>query len=122
MAESFLVISNCQDSAWLQTLKSSFQPLGQLDITPDHGMLWQIQRQTYSLIIVDAPEVRRDVAQLVGELHQEQPSIPIVVVTTSPTWQRARQIFLAGATDYLRKTLDQEQFLETCCVILKKEP
>jgi DNA-binding NtrC family response regulator len=102
-------------AVWLQAVSDALRPLGELHIAPEGEAAKRIE--DYSLIVVDTPGMHGDVAGLVGELHKARPGVPIVVVTTSPTWQRARQIF-----DYIRKTLDQEHFLAICREILERLP
>lgn len=104
---------------WVTTLRDALLPLGQLDSTSESEILIYIQEKHYDLVIVDAAVIN-EVETLVASLHRQKPTIPIVVITTSPTWQRARRIFLAGATDYIQKSLDANKILVTFQAILAK--
>ena len=46
-------------------------------------------------------------------LRAADDAVPIVVATASPTWNRARSLLLAGASDYIRKTSDRATLLRT---------
>jgi len=117
MSNDFLLVGSFLDSTWTEVLISALSPIGQLDTVLESNFSEQIHRKRYSLIIVDASG-SRDIIGLVAALRQELPHIPIVIVTASPTWQRARQVFLAGATDYVRKSLNTEKILKTFQTIL----
>ena len=117
--KKFLLIGNPSDSIWVTILRNALYPLGQLDLTSESEASMCVQQKHYDLIIIDAA-VFNDVEALVAALHRQQPTIPIVVVTSSPTWQRARRIFLAGATDYVQKSLDTNTLLKTFQAILAK--
>lgn len=71
------------------------------------------------LIIIDSTMVE-NVDKLVSTLRRENPKRRIVVMTASPTWQRARAAFEAGAMDYLPKTLQQDELLDTFRQILNR--
>ena len=120
MAKNLLAISNHPDSTWLQIVNDALQPLGALQVVSEQEAPLEIETQDYDLMIIDATAIDGDVSTLVVQLHGQRPTVPIVVATTSPTWQRARQIFLAGASDYIRRSLDKEKILENCRDILKR--
>jgi DNA-binding NtrC family response regulator len=119
MARNLLVISNDPDSAWLQTVGDALRPLGKLQVASEQEVLVQIKVKDYDLIILDATAISGDIAALVARLHAERPDVPIVVATTSPTWQRARQVLMAGASDYIRKSLDRERTLASLREVLE---
>ncbi|MBV7338973.1 response regulator [Chloroflexi bacterium TSY] len=66
------------------------------------------------LVLIDVTAIRLDITILLRLIHDQQPELPIIVVTTSPTWQRSRQAFLAGATDYIRKSFRPERIRAAC--------
>ncbi len=119
MARSILVVSNRPDSAWLQMVSDALQSLGKLQVASEQEASVRIKVQGYDLMIVDATAVSSDIATLVARLREDRPDVPIVVVTASPTWQRARRVFLAGATDYIRRSFDGERILASCQEILE---
>jgi DNA-binding NtrC family response regulator len=67
-----------------------------------------VTEREYALVVIDAGAVE-EAAKLTAWLLATTPDLPIVVATASPTWQRARQVLKAGASDYIRKTLDEEK-------------
>jgi DNA-binding NarL/FixJ family response regulator len=117
--KKILHIGNPADTTWITILRNALTPLGQLDSISKPEIPLHVQQKHYDLIIIDAATLN-DVETLVTALHQQEPNIPIVVVTTSPTWQRARRVLLAGAADYIRKSLDTDSLLTTFRAILTK--
>ncbi len=111
MAKKFLLVRGSPDITWGNILSEALRTLGQLDITSEE-LVVEVELNDYDLIIVDAGGII-DVSTLVASVHQRRPAVPIVVVTSSPTWQRARRVFLAGAADYIRKSLDPNTLLRT---------
>ena len=119
MAERFLLVSNQPNSAWAVALRAALEPARQVDVVPPAGALAQSQQESYALIVVDAAELD-DLPAMIKALHWQKLAVPVVVATASPTWQNAREAFLAGATDYLRKSLDAETLLTAFAEIQRK--
>ncbi len=117
--KKILHIGGHDNSTWVTILGNSLTPLGQLDAISDSEIASYLHQKHYDLIILDAATLN-NVETLITNLHQQQPNIPIVVMTTSPTWQRARRVLLAGATDYVRKSLDADTLLATFRAIFAK--
>ena len=117
--KKFLLIAPSPDDTWVTILRNALNSLGQLESISESEIAFRILQEHYDLIIIDAV-VLDDSEAIIASLHQKQPNTPIVVVTTSPTWQRARRVFLAGATDYIRKSLDADKLLTSFQKILTK--
>jgi DNA-binding NtrC family response regulator len=107
MNSLFLLITQSQESHWVRLLEETLLPVGNLQIaTEASGIQYAVSRE-FKGIIIDAGSVD-DLALLVSRIRAQQPMAKIIVVTASPTWQRAREAFLAGATDYIRKSLGKD--------------
>lgn len=119
MPKSFLLIGNQPDLAWTATLKEALQPLGQLYFASAADAIRRVEEQAFDMVVIDAGTVDQ-VADFVRPLRMAGPALLIVVVTASPTWQRARQVILAGANDYIRKSSDAETLLKTFKGILSE--
>ncbi|MCC6603044.1 MAG: response regulator transcription factor [Anaerolineae bacterium] len=68
----------------------------------------------FDLLLVDASGLQMELAERVGWLHGRFPTVPIVVLTSSPTWRRARAVLQAGASDYMRRSMEDDILLERC--------
>lgn len=121
MKASFLLIHGTQEYYWCQVLEGALAPLGALQIGGEEEAITLVLQRSYSLIIVDATAVK-DVPLLVSRIRTQRPDTRIVVVTASPTWTRAREAFYAGATDYVRKSLNKEDLLSIFQAALAKTP
>lgn len=105
MSQNFLLVGSKPHSAWAAVLRRGLEPLGDLRVVAASELLDRHTLEGCDLFIIDAASVE-DVTGLVARLRRESASVPIVVVTTSPTWQRAKQLFMVGADDYVRKSMD----------------
>lgn len=108
---TFLLVTNSPDSSWPTIVAEALGPLGQVRMMDDQETLQRVQAKGCKLIIVDATSVG-DIATLFARLRRKEPTIPIVVATASPTWKQARKVFLAGATDYIRKSTEKDTLLK----------
>lgn len=104
----FLLLNGAEDSYWRMVLAEALEPLGSLNVVRANQGLPLESREAESVIIIDATVVE-NVEKLVSSLRTESPQQRIVVVTASPTWQRARAAFESGAIDYLPKTLQPQE-------------
>jgi DNA-binding NtrC family response regulator len=117
--KNILAISNDPDSRWLQALKSALEGSGSLKVASEREA-WVLFGSQDSLIILDATSITGGLPALLEHLCLKWPDVPVVVATTSPTWQRARQAFRAGASDYIRKSLDRKAILASLDHVLAK--
>ncbi|GJM42531.1 MAG: hypothetical protein DHS20C20_28130 [Ardenticatenaceae bacterium] len=70
--------------------------------------------EPYDLYLLDASGLQMELAERVSWLHGRFPKTPIVVLTSSPTWRRARAVLQAGASDYMRRSMTDEKLLQRC--------
>lgn len=117
---NLLIVSNTPDSTWVRMVTGAAALLGNSELAFGREARARAEAKVYDLIVIDATSTGCDAVVLVADLHQRQPGTPIVVATASPTWQRAKQAFLAGAADYVRRSSDQETELEKLRDILEK--
>ena len=88
----------------------------------DEELIVQAMRQThYDLIIIDELNVT-DVVKLTHLAIKITPDVKVIVATDSTTWRRARQAFLAGASDYIYKTLDERKIYKQIIPVLESDP
>jgi len=118
---TFLLVGKAPGARWPMVLEQALAPLGQLYIVPEEKAVCVISERAYDVVLIDAGAVR-DVVQLVARLRAQQPRLRIVVVTASPTWQQSREVFRAGATDYLRKSLDKKKLRDQIRAVLEMPP
>jgi len=107
----FLLLNEFDDEFLKNTLTEVLRPLGSLDVTSASKSVSLDDEELYGLIIIDATTVDR-AEQLVSLLRLGHPERRVIVLTASPTWQRARAVFEAGAMDYLPKTLSTDDLRE----------
>ena len=121
MAKRILLIGCKPDSGWIGTLRESLNPWGELQVAAEPEHLTDLRDKSYDLIILDAAVID-DLPMMVQNIRRESPNVPVVVVTNSPTWQRARQLLTNGASDYVRKSFDAGAMRATFSRILSKGP
>ena len=118
MSPQIIVVSNKSQSEWLSNISAALSPLGDVQIMSEYDVDDQIGQMTPSLIIIDAGAIESDVSVDVSNVRALRPELPVVVVTTSPTWRRARSMFMAGAADYMRKSFDVKHIVSVCRELL----
>ena len=108
----FLLLQNDKDSYWSAFLADVIAPLANLKVAVAGDWRGTDGEEPDGLIIIDATTVEQ-VEKLVSRLCAENPQRRVVVMTASPTWQRARAAFESGAVDYLPKTLPVDELRAT---------
>ena len=116
---TFLLVSKASNDYWHRVLEEALSNLGSLHIHQERNVLPLVLQQSFALIIVDAGAVG-DAARLISRVRVCQPDARIVVATASPTWKQAREVFYAGAIDYIRKPSDKKEALFTLQTVLKE--
>lgn len=114
-----LLISSPQERHWHRLVKEALSPLGELDITSEKDWQEHIRRQSYALIIIDASLAINPV-YIVRQLRISQPEARIVVMTDAPSWKQARELFYAGAADYLLKLSSPQELLAAFRAVLDR--
>ena len=104
----FLLLQGDKDSYWSAFLADVIAPMGTLGVAVAQEWIAEKEEEPDGLIIVDATNVGQ-FEKVVSTLCAEKPQRRVVVMTASPTWQRARAAFEAGAIDYLPKTLPADE-------------
>ncbi len=126
MSPCFLVITRAVDDYWTNVLQKILMPLGELEACKFNerreveSCLSTIPENTFKMVILDAAALEEEVEQPISSLRSSHPDLRIVVMTASPTWQRARSAFQAGASDYIYKFLPEAELLDTFRQILEK--
>lgn len=104
----FLLIDGASGSRWHQALQSALTQLGALEAVEEQEAISRLGGGEYNLVIIDATAVA-NVPQLVREVRANGPNLPLLVASASPDWEQAREIFRAGATDYILKSHEEEK-------------
>jgi len=106
----FLLVSDSSGDYWYQALRGALVDLGSLQVVSENEMAALLQEQTYDVVIVDAGAVA-NAPEVVSQIRVLAPDTRVVVVTVSPHWKIAKAVFRAGATDYVYKSLNEEEIL-----------
>lgn len=115
MHQEFLLIGTADQ--WARVLERAVLPLGQLRVLDESAAVAQLDLRVYAAIIIDAGVVA-DAYALCQRVQVQRPGTRVIIVTASPTWQRARQAFQAGALDYVRKSLDETELHNRIVAVL----
>jgi len=121
MQATFLLISDRKESQWSQVLARALAPLGELQVVLEKEAVQHTLQHGYDTMIVDAAVID-DVPFLISRLRAQQPQARIVVVSASPTWERAREALLAGAMDYIHRSTSKEELVSTFENIIARVP
>jgi PAS domain S-box-containing protein len=107
-ADDFLLIGDSLDRHWRDILEEILSPLGHLEIVGEQMAVESLSERSRRAVIIDAGAVD-NFALLTSRLRTHYPDARIIVVTASPSWKFAREAFRAGATDYLRKSVNRQE-------------
>ena len=115
-----IIVSNTSQSEWLLSMTKGLSSLGDVQVLSENDafMLVRASLSKRLLVIADASAIKKNMTAYVSQLHHLQPDLPIIVVTASPTWGRARSLFRAGAADYTRKSFDINKIINICKELL----
>lgn len=109
MDVNFIVVAK-RDRLWLKNLRRGLEPLGSLQIAEgEDDVIFNIRHQSFAAIIVDEHEVD-DVPRLIKRIRDIQTDARIVIISEEPSWRNARNVLLAGATDYIKTTIGPNDF------------
>lgn len=120
-SKSIGVLSNNDRSPWLKRLAEVLSSLGTITIYSECAFSEESERR-FDLLVVDASGLQMELAERVSWLHGRFPNVPIVVLTSSPTWRRARAVLQAGASDYMRRSMEDDMLLERCRSLIAWPP
>lgn len=117
------ILSNNEHSPWLKHVTEVLGSLGKLVVYAEE-MFEEDSGESFDMdmLLVDASGLKMELAERVAWLHGRFPQVPIVVLTSSPTWRRARAVLQAGAADYMRRSLEDDRLLARCHSLLHCPP
>lgn len=105
---------------WLEALQNVMSALERdLEIASEaetEHILWR----DYDLIILDAGIIS-DLPSKISQIRWQSPEARIMVFSSAPDWKQAREVMLAGAMDYARKSLDERYMLTTLRKVLARQ-
>ena len=114
----FLLVSDSPDDYGNQVLREALVALGSLQVALEGELAYLLQEQSYGIVIVDAGAVE-SAPEVVSQIRELNPDTTVVVVTISKHWEVARDVFRAGAMDYLSKSLSKEEILASFQKVLE---
>ncbi len=112
------ILSNNEHSPWLKHMTEVLGSLGRLTILAE-SVFEENAQDVFDILVVDASGLHMELAERVAWLHGRFPEVPILVLTSSPTWRRAKAVLQAGAADYMRRSMADGALLERCRLLLQ---
>ncbi|HRQ41063.1 MAG TPA: hypothetical protein PLD25_24365 [Chloroflexota bacterium] len=113
------ILTKNEASPWVTAVAEAVYGLSDVFVFGEDDIWSVLDTTPPDLLLLDASGFAQDVVKLVEQLHQQQCEMPIIVASTSPTWQHARAVLLAGASDYIRHSFDAAQIRQTCGEAMK---
>lgn len=106
---TFLLINELGDY-WNQVLEEALAPLGSLQTVTEGVAMDMVIENEYAAIIIVASH-SSNFGLLTSRICAQRPEARVIIVSTSLTWQRAREAFRSGAIDYLYQSVDKAELL-----------
>ncbi len=82
----------------------------------------KLDSQRYDMVILDYYFSGTDGVSSLRQILKRHPEERVVVVSAAPSWMEGRDIFRAGAIDYMSKSLDETRLLDIIQKVLKMKP
>jgi DNA-binding NtrC family response regulator len=115
----FLLVSIQKESVWVDNIVNSLTDFGKVKILSPRQAIQSLSKSKYNIVIIDAGSTD-DERLFISRVRNKQPQTRVVVITASPTWRRAREVFQLGALDYISKAMSEQELLSTFKNILSK--
>jgi DNA-binding response OmpR family regulator len=80
-----------------------------------------LEEETFDLVYLDIHMPEMDGVQILKEIRQRQPKLPVILLTGYGTLQSAVEAIRLGAADYLLKPFDPEVLVARTRVILQEQ-
>lgn len=109
-----IMISDDKELEWVRTMQAAWRHYGRIQILSETAVVAHTQStQTKpNLIMVDASSIQSELISLVSELCQAYQPTPVIVASASPTWKQARDVFHAGASDYVNRNSEVDRLIQ----------
>jgi DNA-binding NtrC family response regulator len=114
-----LLLIGAPKHPWRKILQTAVKPFAELDVYDEAQSYLKGYKKKYDLVIIDAKEIEH-AEEWVARLRSQLPSTRIVVLADAPTWQQAREAFLAGSMDYAKKLVDKDKLSKLLSDLLDK--
>lgn len=119
MNRIFLLIVDNKKVTWSNKLERALSTLGRLTVVnSEEDGAREIKQNEYDIIILETG-ITLDIANFITHIRSNKPNAKVIISSASPTWQRARQAFLAGAVDYMSTSLDEKEIRSIIQSVLK---
>jgi two-component system invasion response regulator UvrY len=88
------------------------------EVKDAEGVLMQVQRQAWDLIILDVSMPGRSGLDVLKDLRLQQPKIPVLVLSMHPEMQYGKRALKAGAAGYMSKDSAPEELINAIHKVL----
>jgi DNA-binding NarL/FixJ family response regulator len=114
-----LLIKNNIELSWLSVLNKSIGDIAEIITLNELNLAQEIKNKKCNLILINMASIA-NVEEVIKTSKQNKPGVPIVVITASPNSEIARKVFRAGASDYLRESIDETEIREELLGMIKQ--
>lgn len=89
-------------------LNKALAPFDGVQVVLEEKALERISQKDHKVVLLDGPSIA-DLPTLIRQIHERQPTIKILVLTSAPDWRAAREFLRLGATDYIDKSTNLDE-------------
>jgi hypothetical protein len=111
-AKKILLINGRISPVWKKALRDTAldlkRNLEEVNEDQAEGVIWQ----NYDFIILDAGIIY-ELSKFIAGIISHNPNARIVIFSSVPAWEEARDVMLAGAVDYAYKTMNKTDIYST---------
>jgi len=99
-----LLLGGPDDRTWEKYLRKALEDLGREPVPATENNIAEVPWGDYDLVILDDGAVG-DLAGTISHIRARNPGGRIILFSSAPSWEQAREAMLAGAVDYAPKEL-----------------
>jgi DNA-binding NtrC family response regulator len=105
-----LLLGRPEDRTWEEYLRKAVEELDREPVLATGTAITEIPWGDYELVILDDSAVV-ELARVISQIRSLNPEARIIIFSSSPSWEQAREAMLAGAVDYAPRELRHKYIL-----------
>jgi DNA-binding NarL/FixJ family response regulator len=111
MNRNYLIVSDSGNQPYWSSMVTLMKAkVGSVQIILDEDFMRIKIKQPFDVIVVDVSNIE-DLHTLIPQIHREQPSGRIIVVSSTPTWKQTREVIRLGAANMIRKSSNVDEVI-----------
>lgn len=108
---SAILVGSPVARTWEECLRRALAELNRHLVLTTEATADEVSWAEHDLILIDAGAVG-DLTRAISQIRARNPEARVIVFSSSPSWEQAREVMLAGAIDYAPKEFRHSNIVE----------